>query len=461
MTIKLEDYLGGKFMIARSNTSKFHLDGVPSLGEAFPLGLQHLLAMFIGNIVPMIVVSQARGLTQAQTTLLIQSAMFGAAISTLIQVYPILIGKSIKIGSGLPVFMGLTYTFLPTCIAVSQTSNLGVIFGAQIIGALASIFFGFGLKKIRKFMPPVVTGSIVISIGISLFPLGIHNVAGGIGSPTYGSLSNWLVGSVVIAVILYFTQFGKGLAKVSSILIGIVTGYALALALKMVDFSAIGGASWVAIPKPLAFGLEWKLDIIILFIVIFFINSIEMVGDYSVSAVGGIGREATDEELTGGIIGNGVSSIIAALFNCFPTGTYSQNSGIVALTKVISRFVIGVGAAILLISSFIPKVGALISTIPSPVVGGATLVVFSMITMSGISLLTMRPLNNRSMLIAGISITLGVGIVPEATSQFPEIFRMFFGESSVVMTATAAFILNLIFPKEAEEVIEEEITEAN
>lgn len=440
-------------MIAKSNTSKFHLDGVPSLGEAFPLGLQHLLAMFIGNIVPMIIVSQARGLSQDQTTLLIQAAMFGAGIATLIQVYPIIMGKGIKIGSGLPVFMGLTYTFLPTCIAVAQTSNLAVIFGAQLIGGFASIFFGMGLKKIRKFMPPVVTGSIVISIGISLFPLGIQNVAGGVGSITYGSMSNWLVGIVVICVILFFSQFGKGLAKVSSILIGIVTGYALSLGLNMVDFSAINGASWIAFPKPLAFGLEFQLDIIILFIIIFFINSIEMVGDYSVSAVGGIGREATDEELTGGIIGNGISSIIAALFNCFPTGTYSQNSGIVALTKVISRFVIGVGAGILLISSFVPKVGALISTIPSPVVGGATLVVFSMITMSGISLLTMRPLNNRSMLIAGISITLGIGVVtvPDAISQFPEMFKMFFGESSVVMTATVAFLLNLIFPKEAEE----------
>lgn len=444
----------------RSNTSKFHLDGVPPLREAFPLGMQHLLAMFIGNIVPMIVVSQARGLSQGQTTLLIQAAMFGAAIATLLQAYPIVIGKGYKLGSGLPVFMGLTYTFLPTCIAVAQTSNLSVIFGAQIIGGFATIFIGMGLKKLRRFFPPVVTGSIVLSIGISLFPLGIHNVAGGMGHPTYGSLDNWIVGAIVICIILFFSQFGKGLSKVSAILIGIVSGYIVALFFGMVDFSAISQASWFALPKPLAFGIEFQLDIIILFIVIFFINAIEMVGDYSVSAVGGLGREATDDELTGGIIGNGITSIIAAIFNCFPTGTYSQNSGIVALTKVTSRFVIGVGAAVLLLSSFVPKIGALIATIPNPVVGGATLVVFSMISMSGITLLTMKPLTGRSMLIAGISVALGIGVVtvPEAIVEFPPMFKMFFGESAVVLTATIAFILNLIFPKETEG---EELAEKN
>ncbi len=437
----------------RSNTSKFDLDGVPPLREAFPLGLQHLLAMFVGNIVPMIVVSQARGLDQEQTTLLLQAAMFGAAIATLLQAYPITLGRGHKLGAGLPVFMGLTYTFLPTCIAVAKTNSLGVIFGAQIVGAIASMFFGLGLRKIRRFFPSVVTGSIILSIGMSLFPTALSNIAGGSGSATFGAKMNWIVGMVVVAVILLFTMFGKGILKDAAILIGIISGYIVSLMFKMIDFSGISQVPWFAIPRPLAFGIEFQMDIIILFIVMFLINSIEMMGDYSTSAVGGLGREATDEELSGGIIGNGVTSIIAALFNCFPTGTYSQNSGIVALTKVTSRFVIGVGASILLLASFMPKLGALISTIPSPVIGGATLVVFAMIAMSGVSLLASKPLTQRSMLIAGVSVGVGIALVtvPETIVEFSPMFRMFFGESSVVPTAIIAFVLNLIFPKDSEE----------
>lgn len=440
-------------MLDRSNTSKFHIDGVPPLREAVPLGLQHVFAMFVGNIVPMIVVSQARGFDASQTTLLVQAAMFGAAIATLLQAYPIPLGKNYKLGAGLPVFMGLTYTFLPTCIAVAHTNNLGVIFGAQIIGAIASVFFGFGLRKIRRFFPTVVTGSIILSIGVSLFPMAINNIAGGEGSDNFGTLNNWLVGTLVMISILLFTMLGKGLLKDAAILMGIITGYAASLALKMIDFSGIGQAPWFAIPKPLAFGLEFQADIVILFILMFLINSIEMIGDYSTSTVGGMGREATNEELSGGIIGNGITSIIAAIFNCFPTGTYSQNSGIVALTKVTSRFVMGVGAIILLLASFMPKLGALISTIPSPVIGGATLVVFAMITMSGVSLLSSEKLTQRNMLIGGLSVGIGVGLVtvPETIAAFPAIFQMFFGESSVVATAVIAFILNLVFPKDSTE----------
>lgn len=444
-------------MLDRSSTAKFHLDGVPLLREAFPLGLQHVLAMFVGNIVPMMVVSQVQGLSADQTTLLLQAAMFGAAIATLLQAYPIPIGKGYKLGAGLPVFMGLTYTFLPTCIAVAGTNSLRVIFGAQIIGAFFSMFFGVALGKIRRFFPSIVTGSIILAIGMSLFPMAINNMAGGAGSANFGSISNWAIGIIVMATILIFTVFGKGLLKDAAILMGIIVGYIIALSLNMIDFSGISGATWVSMPRPLAFGLEFQLDIVILFIVMFLINSVEMIGDYSTSAVGGMGREATDDELAGGIIGNGLTSIIAALFNCFPTGTYSQNSGIVALTKVTSRFVIAVGAFVLLIASFMPKLGALIATIPSPVIGGATIVVFGMIAMSGVSLITSKPLTQRSMLIAGISVGIGVGLVtvPETIAEFPYIFKLFFGESSVVLTATIAFILNLIFPDDP---VPEEVT---
>lgn len=431
------------------STSKFDLDGRPPLKEAIPLGLQHLLAMFIGNIVPMLLVSDVAGLDSSQRILLMQCCMFGASISTLIQLYPIKMG-SYQIGAKLPVMLGLTYVFLPICISVAGQYGLGAIFGAQIVGGIVSIIFGLGLKKIRKFFPPVVTGTVVLSVGISLFSTAITNLAGGASSETFGSYTNWFVGVFVVCVVMFFSQFGKGLAKVSAILIGIVSGYILALFFGMVDLSPIKDAAWFALPKPFAFGLEFRPDLIGIFIILYFIVAIQMVGDYSVSAMGGLDRQPTDNELSGGIIGNSVSSVISAIINSFPTATYSQNSGIVALTKVSSRYVIAVGAAMLLISGFCPKIGALMSTIPQPVVGGGTLVVISMIATSGINLVTMEKLTSRGMVIVGVSLAFGIGITsaPDTIAQFPEWFKMFIGKSAITIATIIAFLLNMVFPKD-------------
>ena len=439
-------------MIDKSSTSKFHLDGVPPLREAFPLGLQHVVAMFVPNLVPMMLISQAANLDQFHTTLLIQCAMIGAGISTLLQEYPIQLTGGYRIGSRLPVMLGLTYVFLPTCIALAGQYGLATIFGAQIIAGFAAIIFGIAFKKIRKHFPPVVTGTVVMSLGLSVFNIAINNIAGGSGSSTYGSYTNWIIGIIVITVVLYFQQFGKGLAKSSSILLGMTTGYIISFALGMIEFSAVGAAAWFSVPKPLAFGLEFRLDVIMMFIILYFIVSIQVVGDFSVSAIGGLNREASNEELTGGIIGNGFTSIMTALINSFPTATYSQNSGMVALNKVVSRYVFGVGGVILLVAGFCPKIGALISTIPNPVVGGGTLVVFSMIAMSGVNLVTMQGFSGRSMLIVGISLAFGLGVIntPQSISQFPATFKLLLGQSSVVLSASIAFILNLIFPKDTE-----------
>lgn len=441
----------------KSNTSKFHLDGVPPLREAFPLGLQHVIAMFVPNLVPMILVSQAANLDQYHTTLLIQCAMIGAAIATLIQQYPIKLCKGYRIGSRLPAMLGLTYIFMPACIAIAGEHGLGAVFGAQFVAGLVAVLFGVVFKRIRKYFPPVVTGTVVLALGLSVFSIAINNIAGGAGSPQYGSYRNWIVGMTVVIVVLLLQQFGKGLAKDSAILIGMLVGYIIAFGFKMIDFSPIHEASWFALPKPLAFGMEFRLDIIVMFILLYFIASVQMVGDLSVSAMGGLGREATDEELTGGIIGNSFSSALTALLNNFPTATYSQNSGLVALNKVVSRYVLGVGGMILLVAGLCPKIGAAFSTIPNPVVGGGTLVVFSMIAMSGVSLVTMDKFTSRSKLIVGISLAFGLGVVnvPESIAEFSETFKLLFGQSSVVLAATIAVILNLIFPKEKEESLKE------
>lgn len=433
------------------NRSKFDLYGKPPLREALPLGLQHLFAMFIGNLVPMLLVSKAAGLSSSESTLLIQCCMIGSSIATFIQLYPTKLGKNFVIGSNLPVMLGLTYAFLPICISLAGSHGLATIFGAQIVAAFVSIFFGVVFKKVRRFFPAVVTGTVVLSVGISLFPTAITNLAGGSGSPNFGSYINWAIGVGVVMIVLYFNQFGRGLSKVSSILIGMVSGYVGSMCLGLINFAPVKEAAWFSIPRPLAFGLEFRPDIILMFIIIYFTVAIQMVGDFSVSSVGGLDRQPTDEELSGGIVANGIAGIISALLNSFPTATYSQNSGIVALTKVSSKYVIAVGSFILLVSGFCPKIGALLSTIPQPVVGGGTLVVISMITTSGINLVTMDgSLKGRGMVIVGVALAFAIGIksVPAAIEIFPEWFKMFIGSSSIATATLIAFTLNLIFPKE-------------
>lgn len=441
------------------STAIYELDGRPPITQAFPLGLQQLLAMFVGNIVPMLLVSGSAGLSAAESTLLLQCSLLGAGVATLIQAFPLKLGM-IKVGSGLPVMMGLTYTFLPICISVSIQYGLAALFGAQLIGAIISIFIGLALPKVRRFFPPIVTGTIIVSIGISCFPTAAYNLAGGQGSPEMGALYNWVIGVIVIAVIMVCSGFGKGLINAAAILIGMVAGYIVAVFWGIVDFSAVGEAAWIAIPKPMAFGLEFHWDFAIVFVLLFFINAVEMTGDFTVSATGGLGRQPKDSELRGGIIGNAVACIFSSFFNCFATGTYSQCSGIVALTKVCSRYVMGCGAATLVVSAFCPKLSALLSTIPNCVIGGATIVVFSMIALSGMSLVARSRFTSRSMLLCGTSLALGLGIsfAKDTLAGAGEYVQMFFGESSIILVAGTALILNILLPKnEVDKEVEQEM----
>ena len=332
-----------------TSTSKFQLDGRPGMKEAVPLGLQHVLAMFVGNIVPMILVASVANLSVQDANMLLQCCMLGAAISTAIQLYPIRIG-SIQIGSGLPCMMGLTYVFLPACLSIAGSKGIPYIFGAQIAAGVIAISYGTLLKKMSSFFPPVVTGTIVMTVGVSIFNLAIGNIAGGTSSPDFGAPINWAVGVFVVLVVLGFNVFGKGLPKVAAILIGMTAGYILSVILGLVSFSGIGEAAWFAVPKPFAFGVKFDLGYILMFVLLYFIVAVQMIGDFNVSCMGGLDREPTPDEIGGGATANGITSIISAVLNSFPTATYSQNSGIVALTKVCSRFVILVGCGILFLA---------------------------------------------------------------------------------------------------------------
>lgn len=437
------------------STSKFELDGRPPFAEALPLGLQHVLAMFVGNIVPMILVAEAAGLTAEQGNMLLQCCMIGAAISTAVQLYPLKLGK-IRIGSGLPCMMGLTYVFLPACLSIAGAKGVAYIFGAQILAGVVAISYGSLLKKLSSFFPPVVTGTIVMTVGVSIFNLAIGNIAGGTSAANFGNPLNWAVGVFVVFVVLGFNVFGKGLPKVAAILIGMVAGYIVSIPLGLVDFSGISEAAWFELPKPLAFGVAFDFGYFLTFLLLYFIVAVQMIGDLNVSCMGGLDREPTPEEIGGGATANGITSIISAVLNSFPTATYSQNSGIVALTKVCSRYVIMVGAVILFIAGLCPKVGAVLSTIPNCVIGGGTVVVFAMIATSGMKLLAKAGFSNRNCLIIGVSLAFGLGtqFCKGASAQFPAGISAMLEENSVILTSLLAILLNLVFPKDPEPVSE-------
>ena len=385
--------------------SVFELNGVPKFSQAFPLALQHVVAMIVGCVTPAIVIAGMAGLNGGDKVIFVQTALFIAAISTLVQLFPL----GGKIGSGLPVIMGVSFAYLPSMQAIVEGYDIATILGAQLIGGIVAVFVGIFVKKLRVLFPPLITGTVVFTIGLSLYPTAVKYMAGGASSPEYGSWQNWLVGFITLAVVIGLNHFAKGVWKLSSILIGMIVGYLL-----------------------------------------FVINSVQAIGDFSATSGGGLDREPTDKELSGGIVGYGITNIFGSFFGGLPTATFSQNVGIVATTKVVNRMVLGLAAVIILLAGFVPKFSALLTTIPQCVLGGATISVFASIAMTGIKLVVQQPLTYRNTSIVGLSVALGMGITQcsDALGSFPAWVTTVFGKSPVVVTAITAILLNLILPKD-------------
>lgn len=430
----------------------FKLDGRPALGKAIPLALQHVVAMIVGCVTPAIIVSGSAGLSDADSVTLLQAALIVAALSTLLQLFPIFKGKSMAIGSGLPVIMGISFAYVPSMQAIAEGFDVATILGAQIFGGVIAALVGLNIKAIRKFFPPLITGTVVFAIGLSLYPTAINYMAGGTGKPDYGSWQNWAISLITLAVVIALNHFGKGIVKLASILIGIIVGYIIALFAGMVDFTPVASAALFQIPMPLHFGIKFEISSCAAIGVLFAINSIQAIGDFSATTTGSMDRMPTDTELKGGIFGYGISNILGALLGGLPTATFSQNVGIVVTTKVVSRVVLGLSAVILLIAGILPKFSSLLTTIPSCVLGGATVSVFATIAMTGIKLITQKPLTFRSTTIVGLSIAMGMGVTQASASlaQFPEWVTMIFGKSPVVLATICAVLLNLILPKDKE-----------
>lgn len=431
-----------------SSSELFQLNGKPTFGQAFPQAMQHVLAMLVGNITPPMLITSTLSLSAADQIMLTQAAMLIGGITTLLQLFPVL-----GFGMGLPSVMGVAFAYMPILTMIGTQYGIAAIFGSQLVAGFVSIFIGMFMGKIRRFFPPIVSGTVVLSIGLSLYETAITYMGGGSATQsagTFGSPQFWILAVVTLVVTLACSLFGKGYLKVSGMLIGIVVGYVIALFMgDIVDFSTFNDAGLISVPIPFHFGLEFHADAIIMMILMYVVQAVQTIGDVSSTAMGGFGREATDKELGGAIKGQSICGMIGAIIGGLPTDPYSQNVGLICTTKVVAKRVFLIVGVIMLAAGFCPKFGALMTTIPQPVLGGATVTVFAAITMSGIQLLGEQPMNYRNKLIVGIALAIGVGIdaVPDVLQFCPQLAKNILG-SSLMVSFLIVFILNIIVPED-------------
>ncbi len=436
--------------VKKEHVSVFELNGVPSFGQALPLAMQHVVAMIVGCVTPSIIVAGVAGISAQDRVILIQAALFCSAISTLLQLFPFIKFGNFQLGSALPVILGISFAYVPSMQAIAGTYDIATILGAQVVGGVIAIIVGFCIRKIRMLFPPLVTGTVVFTIGLSLYPTAVNYMAGGTSSEIYGSWQNWLVAFFTLAVVTGLNHFARGFLKLASILIGIIAGYILAVPFGLVDLSGVQSAGLFQLPQPMHFSMSFEPSACVAIGLLFAINSIQAIGDFSATTSGSMNRMPENKELQGGIIMYGISNILCAFFGGLPTATYSQNVGIVTTTKVINRCVLGLAAVILMIAGFVPKFSGLLTTIPQCVLGGATISVFASIAMTGIKLIFQQEMNFRNTSIVGLSVALGMGITQASGSlaTFPEWVTTVFGSSPVVVATLMAILLNLILPKE-------------
>lgn len=425
----------------------YKLDGRVPVAKAIPFGLQHILAMFVANIAPIIIVANACGLSDKQRAMLIQSAMIIAGIGTLIQLFPIW-----KVGSGLPVVMGISFTFVSIMCFVGATYGYNAIVGAVLVGGIIEGLLGLFAKYWTKIVAPIVSASVVTAIGFSLLSVGAASFGGGSGSDTFGSLENWILGSVTLVSCILFNIFAKSYFKQLSVLFGLVVGYILAVILGVVDFSALSGTSIIAFPQLMPFKPEFNISAIVSVVMIFLVSATETIGDTSALASSGLGREVTEKEVSGSLACDGFISALSSVFGCLPITSFSQNIGLVAMTKVVNRFAIATGAIIMVLAGVFPIFGALLATLPDAVLGGCTIMMFGTIIISGLQMLGKCGFTQRNITIAALSLSMGIGFtqVPEIFAIFPKIVVNVFAENCVAVVFVVAIILNLVLPKNME-----------
>ncbi len=425
----------------------YKLDGKVPVGKAIPFGLQHILAMFVANIAPILIVAGACGLSAAQTTNLVQCAMMIAGVGSLIQLFPLW-----KIGSGLPIVMGISFTFVSIFCVIGPEYGYGSVVGAILVGGLVEGTLGLFAKYWRKIVSPIVAASVVTSIGFSLLSVGATSFGGGSGSPDFGSWKNLLLGFITLIACLLFQIFAKSYFKQLSVLFGLVVGYIVAACMGIVDFSALKECGVIAIPRFMPFTPEFHVGPIVTVILIFLVSATETIGDTSALAASALNRDVTDKEITGSIACDGYISSLSALFGCLPITSFSQNVGLIAMTKVINRFTIATGAGIMILAGLFPIFGALLNTLPEAVLGGCTIIMFGNIVISGLQMISNCGFSQRNITIAALSLSVGIGFtqVPEIFSIFPDVVQNVFADNCVATVFLIAIIANLVLPKEKE-----------
>lgn len=425
----------------------YQLDGRVPIGKAIPFGLQHVLAMFVSNITPIIILANVVSIAPGVSAVLIQNCMIIAGIGTLIQLYPIW-----RIGSRLPIVMGISFTFLSLSIGIATSQGMGVLMGAVIIGGIVEGILGLFAKYWVKLVPHIVAATVVTAIGFSLLPIGANSFAGGQGAEDFGSLNNWIVGSITLVSCLVCQVFAKGFLRSLSVLVGLIVGYIVAACMGMVNFYGITQQGFVSLPQFMPFEPEFNLGAILSIVCVYLVSATETIGDTSALCNGALKRNPHKVEMGASISCDGFVSTVAGMFGCTPITSFSQNVGLAAMSGVVNRFTIATGACIMILGGIFPAVGYVLTTIPQAVLGGCTLLMFGSILFAGFGMMARSGFSQRNMVIASLSLSVGIGFT-QASGMFgifPELVKTVFAENCVAVVFLIAVILNIFLPKEKE-----------
>lgn len=426
----------------------YELDGKVPVGKAIPFGLQHILAMFVANIAPILIVAGVIKMPVEQSGTLVQSAMLIAGIGTLIQLYPVW-----RVGSGLPIVMGISFTFVSIACVIGSKYGYGGVLGAVLVGGILEGFLGLFAKYWRRFIPPIVAATVVTSIGFSLLAVGANSFGGGFGNPAFGDAKYIIVGTITLFSCIGFNIFAKSFYKQLSVLFGLIVGYVVAFFMGMVDLSGLASAKLIAVPQLLPFELEFHPDAIFAFFLIFLVSATETIGDTSAMTAISLRRNVTEREVSGSITCDGFISSLSSVFGCMPITSFSQNVGLIAMTGVVNRFAIMTGAVIMILAGLFPALGVLLASLPESVLGGCTLMMFGSIVVSGVQMIAGCGYSNRNITIASLALSIGIGFTqaPAIFKIAPDLVKNVFAENCVAVVFIVAMALNVILPTDINE----------
>ncbi len=430
---------------AGSVSNIYQLDGRVPIMKAIPFGLQHILAMFVANLTPITLIAAAGGLSKAEIAMLLQNAMFVAGIATLIQLYPVW-----KVGSRLPIVMGVSFTFVTVLSTIAANYGYPTVIGAVLVGGIFEGTLGLLAKYWRKIISPIVAATVVTSIGFSLFTVGARSFGGGYADD-FGSKTNLLLGTITLVVCLLWNCLAKGYLKQLSVLAGLVVGYIVAIVMGKVDLSVIFADGLISLPTLLPYTPEFNVSAIFSVCIIYLVSAAETIGDTSAMVSTGLNKEITDREISGSLACDGYASAISSLFGCPPVTSFSQNVGLIAMTKVVNRFTIMTGAACMILAGLLPPVGNFFASLPESVLGGCTIMMFGTILTSGMQMVAKAGFNQRNITIAALSLSIGIGFTTTSEiglwQAFPEVVQSVFATNVVAVVFVTSIILNLVLPK--------------